>query len=226
MRHDPGSLRWAARLIVVVTMLGGAPAATANGTGAPGSDPLITSGSVVVYDRSRAPAACRPGAVAAKIETLFAVLDHGRTGGPTSLLEREPLFQWYSMTAGKRLEPRWHVVAHTPAEARSLFQRRRQAGERMRLAAASIRFDPRRSLANVEPVYRYRAQDVAGGRPRFGLGKAVFSCRSGQLRVWSGAVDVRAVGPRRSSYCGYTSAQIRRRAETGLGPVICADRLT
>lgn len=64
----------------------------------------------------------------------------------------------------------------------------------------------------------------AGGRPRYGLGKATFTCREGRLRVWSGAVDARATSPRRSRYCGLSATEIRRRVLADQRPVVCATR--
>jgi hypothetical protein len=181
---------------------------------------------VLVYDRWKAPAMCRPKAIAAKVDAMFAVMESGRVEQLTGLLDREPQFAWYSMTAGVRLRLLWHVVGRTPAAVRAVFRRRRAVSEHARLVSLTMRFDRHKRLANLEPVYRYSADDLAGGRPRYGAGKAAFSCRAGRLRVWSGAVDARATSPGRSLYCGYTAAHLRRRAEAHLGPVVCTERST
>jgi hypothetical protein len=180
---------------------------------------------VLISDRSKSPAACAPKVVAAKIDAMFAVMDTGRVEELTDLLDTEPLFAWYSMTAGVGLKSLWHVVGRTPAAARAIFERRQAVSEHARLVALRMRFDADNGRANLEPVFRYSADDLASGRPRYGAGKAVFTCRTGRLRVWSGAIDARAATLRRTVYCGFTSAQLRRRAEALLGPVVCAERL-
>ena len=205
----------AVALLVIFGLLAfAANRATAAGTSSPAAV-------LVAYDRSQAPPACRPAAIAGRIAKLFAVLDHGDTARLRELLEPEPRFQWYSIGAAEGINVIWNVDGYTPASVRSLFSKRRAAGERMRLVAASIGFDPRTNTVAISPFYRYRARDVAGGRVRYGYGKAAFACDTGRLRAWSGAVDAGA-RPRRLSLCGYTTPQLSSRARAGLRPVVCA----
>jgi hypothetical protein len=179
---------------------------------------------VVVYDRARAPAPCTARAIGERIVALLATAGAGDLAALDEILEPDPRFEWYSLTAGDRLDRLWHVVGRSRPAVRALFEERRRAGEHMRLAAATLRYDARRDHVDVQPIYEYRARDLAGGRPRYGLGKATFTCREGRLRVWSGAVDVRATSPRRSRYCGLSATAIRRRVLADQGPVVCATR--
>lgn len=213
------SARRAAVGAVALLAISGPLVTAANDAAAAEPSPPATV--LVAYDRSQAPPACRPEAIAAAISKLFAVLDHGDTARLRALLEPESRFQWYSIGAATGIETLWNHVGYTPATVRSLFRKRRSAGERMRLIAASIGIDPRTNTAAIGPFYRYRARDVARGRARYGYGKALFACDTGRLRAWSGAVDTSARA-RRNSFCGYTTTQLSRRAEAGLRPVVCA----
>lgn len=178
---------------------------------------------VVAFDRSDAPSACKPGAVAGHINALFAVSKSGRVGDLNSILARDEHFAWYSLTAGRGAERVWHEVGRSRKAVRGVFQRRHKAGERSRLIAAEMRYDKRRGRMSVQPLYEYRASDVADGSLRYGMGKASFSCRNGRLIVWSGAVDVGRSTPLRTSFCEKTAAHLVQRWEKNPVAVVCAE---
>jgi hypothetical protein len=219
---------------VAVTGVALTLAVACGGSAAPGPEAATATATTVAaderplvevrYDRADAPTPCTAKAIGARIVALLAVAGAGDLAELDDILDPDPQFEWYSLTAGDGLDPLWHVVGRSRPAVRAVFEKRRRAGERMRLAVATLRYDARRDRVDVQPIYEYRARDVAAGRPRYGLGKATFTCREGRLRVWSGAVDAGAVAPRRSRYCGLSAGEVRRRVRAGERPVICATR--
>jgi hypothetical protein len=146
---------------------------------------------VVTRDNLTYPQRCRPRAVGRTVAGLLRSVTDGDWVALNRFLEEEPEFGWYSVTDGVPRGPRRHFVAYNRDRLDSYFKARHAIGERVRLLAVDVVYDPDRNLGHIAYVLRRRAPDLAeiGITGTLADGKGAVDCQDGRVRVWSMGMD-------------------------------------
>jgi hypothetical protein len=131
------------------------------------------------------PPGCGPGEVATVIADFFEAFNEGDTARLDRSFDREPKFQWYSVTEGVPEAGGRHFVTYERSRLLPYFVKRREENEHLRLLMVDIGFDAR--AAHIGYVLERQADDLAslGINHTIAHGKGAIDCSTKTIFAWS-----------------------------------------